>query len=91
MEAADIAGNSKKLSKLANSLQGKSQRNQTTINTDETGNPLTTEEQRLAVFKRYFETKFSPAPPLPADVIPICINLRPNIPAPPPITLDPPP
>jgi hypothetical protein len=90
MEAADLVGNTKKLRQLANSLQSKSKRTQTTINTDESGTPLTTEEQRLAVFKRYFQTKFDPAPPLPIDVTPISIDPLPNTQTQPSITIDPP-
>ena len=75
MERADSVGDVKKVHRIAGTLQGKWKRGNTTIAKDEGGKPVTTEEERLAVFKRFYEVKFgpAPAPESPSKVVPITV------------------
>ena len=62
MEVADGKGNVKEVHKLAGVLQGKFKRGSPNIAKDKDGKILTTEEERLAVFKNFYEVKFASAP-----------------------------
>ena len=62
MEEADSVGNVRKVHELAGRLQGKGKRASSNLSTDEERRPLVTEAERLAVWQRYYATKFSTAP-----------------------------
>jgi hypothetical protein len=78
MEEADNRGDVKTVHKLAGTLQGKWKRGVTTITKDETGTPLCKESDRLAVFKRFFEVKFGPAPAVLQTITPKPIEIPPD-------------
>ena len=74
METADAVGDIQKVHNLAAKLQGKGKRASSNLSTDEQGNPLVSEEDRLAVWRRYYKVKFAAAPVMSANVSPILIQ-----------------
>ena len=87
MEVADGKGNVKEVHKLAGVLQGKFKRGSTNIAKDKDGKILTTEEERLAVFKDFYEVKFASAPSISSDIVPTLIDILPGRDEPPEINL----
>ena len=79
MEAADAVSDIQKVHSLAAMLQGKGKRVSSNLTTDEQGNPLVSEEDRLAVWRRYYEVKFAKAPTMSADVSPTPIPVPPHL------------
>ena len=87
MEVADGKGNVKEVHKLTGVLQGKWKRGSTNIAKDKDGKILTTEEERLAVFKAFYEVKFASAPSISSDIVPTLIDILPGRDEPPKINL----
>ena len=87
MEVADGKGDVKAVHRLAGVLQGKWKRGSTNIAKDKDGKILTTEEERLAVFKAFYEVKFASAPSISTDIVSTPIDILPGRDEPPEINL----
>ena len=87
MEVADGKGDVKAVHRLAGVLQGKWKRGSTNIAKDKDGKILTTEEERLAVFKAFYEVKFASAPTISTDIVSTTIDILPGRDEPPEINL----
>ena len=77
----------KAVHQLAGVLQGEWKRGSTNIAKDKDGKILTTEKERLAVFKAFYEVKFASAPNISSDIVSRLIDTIPDRDEPPEIHL----
>ena len=88
MEDADAVGNIQAVHSLAKKLQGKGKQASANITTNEQGQPLVSEEERLEVWRRYYEIKFAKAPALDPSIQAIPIPIPSHCGELPPVSLE---